>query len=205
MLELIPDFGVKLKNRYFNLKTIFIKLIYSLVFATLIAISANTFFYLPMTPVPITLQTLTVIFTSIILGKNLALLSTSIYIIAGILGLPVFADFKTGFLTLLGPTGGYIIGFIFASYFTACFFEIFSNKNKLERYSVLASSIIGILIIYFFGYLHFLGFLYPINKFAVTNNIFYQAYNMAIKPFIIPDILKMLMLSNFKLIYRKNF
>ena len=75
MLELIPDFGVKLKNRYFNLKTIFIKLIYSLVFATLIAISANTFFYLPMTPVPITLQTLTVIFTSIILGKNLALLA----------------------------------------------------------------------------------------------------------------------------------
>lgn len=205
MFELILDYDAKLENKHFDLKTIFIKLIYSIVFATLIAISANTFFYLPITPIPITLQTLTVIFTSIILGKNLALLSTSIYVIAGILGLPVFSGFKTGFLTLSGPTGGYIIGFIFASYFTACLFEIFSNKNKIERYSVLISGIIGILIIYFFGYLHFLGFLYSISKFTITNNIFYQAYIMAVKPFIIPDILKMLILSNFKLIYKEKF
>ena len=79
-------------------------------FAGATAVSAHIRIPLPFTPVPLTLQTLVVLVAGGLLGARLGALSQLEYILLGLLGLPVFT---TG--TLLGPTGGYIIGFVFAA------------------------------------------------------------------------------------------
>jgi biotin transport system substrate-specific component len=63
-------------------------------------------------PVPITLQTLFVPLAGLILGPRGGLLAMSLYLAAGCLGLPVFAGGKAGFAALLGPTGGFLLGFL---------------------------------------------------------------------------------------------
>ena len=67
---------------------------------------------LPFSPVPISLQTLFVLLAGLILGPKGGALAMLLYIMAGCLGLPVFVGGKSGIAALLGPTGGFLIGFV---------------------------------------------------------------------------------------------
>lgn len=71
---------------------------------------------IPWWPVPFTLQTLAVVLTGVALGSRLGLASQATYLLAGLAGAPVFAEFKAGPAALLGPTGGYLIGFLAMAY-----------------------------------------------------------------------------------------
>ena len=71
---------------------------------------------LPFTPVPVTGQTFGVLLTGALLGRNRGALAVLAYLSEGIAGLPVFAGGGAGILHLLGPTGGYLFGFIGAAY-----------------------------------------------------------------------------------------
>ncbi|MEO7122518.1 MAG: biotin transporter BioY [Lacisediminihabitans sp.] len=84
--------------------------------AGLIAIAAQL--SIALWPVPITGQTLAVLLVGSILGALRGTLATVLYAILGIVGLPVFSDASHGVNVVLGPTGGYIIGFIFAAALT---------------------------------------------------------------------------------------
>ncbi|MDR2442465.1 MAG: biotin transporter BioY [Deltaproteobacteria bacterium] len=66
----------------------------------------------PISPVPITLQTLFVLLTGLILGPKRGVYAMLIYLLAGAVGLPVFAGGKAGVAVLIGPTGGFLLGFI---------------------------------------------------------------------------------------------
>ncbi|MDR2442464.1 MAG: biotin transporter BioY [Deltaproteobacteria bacterium] len=66
----------------------------------------------PFSPVPITLQTMFVLLTGLILGSKRGVYAILIYILAGCVGLPVFAGGKAGLAVLIGPTGGFLLGFI---------------------------------------------------------------------------------------------
>ncbi len=79
-------------------------------FATLIWVGALV--AVPIGPVPITLQTLFIMLAGIILGPRAGTVTVLLYLIAGLVGLPVFSKGTGGFGVLLGPTGGYLIGFI---------------------------------------------------------------------------------------------
>jgi biotin transport system substrate-specific component len=72
----------------------------------------------PLWPVPITGQTLAVLLVGVTLGAVRGALSLALYAVLGIVGLPVFSDASAGWSVTAGPTGGYIIGFIFAAGFT---------------------------------------------------------------------------------------
>jgi biotin transport system substrate-specific component len=72
----------------------------------------------PLWPVPITMQTLAVLLVGVSLGAVRGALSMVLYAVLGIVGLPVFSDASSGFGVIAGPTGGYIVGFIFAAAFT---------------------------------------------------------------------------------------
>lgn len=76
---------------------------------------AQVYIYLPFTPVPITGQTLGVLLTGALLGSRYGTAVVATYVTEGLVGLPVFAGWKGGIITFLGPTGGYILGFIFAA------------------------------------------------------------------------------------------
>lgn len=76
------------------------------------ATAAAAYISIPMFPVPITLQTLVLMVGGAYLGPRLGGLSQVVYLILGIMGLPVFSGGKAGLGVVLGPTGGYLLGFI---------------------------------------------------------------------------------------------
>ena len=116
-------------------------------FAVLIAVGA--FIKIPISIVPITLQTLFVVMAGFILGKKKAFLSVLLYIMIGLLGLPIFAN-GGGIAYVLQPTFGYLIGFLVVSYLIGRF----SEKGK-DIKSMMIISIVGMLIIYMFGMIYF--------------------------------------------------
>ena len=195
------------------------KISYTLAFAMLMAISANAFVYLPFTPVPITMQVLTVLISAIALGSRLAFLSQLQYVLAGLLGAPVFAGFKSGLSALMGPTGGYIIGFLVAAFiagyiyennlFAAVkkFFGAAGSKNSVEHYdsrtiSMFISCAVGLLVIYSCSFIHLYGFIYITGKAAGLLDIFEKTLKLGVIPFAIIDFLKIMIIINLDKVFR---
>ena len=114
----------------------------------LLALLARLSIPVPFSPVPITGQTFGILFLGAVLGSRLGVLSVIAYILEGLVGLPVFAGGTAGFLYLLGPTGGYLIGFIPAVYLVGYLSEkIWTNKFI----ATIITMIFGTSIIFIFG------------------------------------------------------
>ena len=84
--------------------------------ASAIAVGARFSFDLPGTPVPQSAQTLAVLLVGVVLGRVWGPVSVGVYLLAGALGLPAFADGKSGLGVLVGPTAGYLAGFLVAAW-----------------------------------------------------------------------------------------
>lgn len=98
-------------------------------------------------PVPISLTNLVVYFSVILLGKRYGTLSYIVYLLIGLVGLPVFSKFQGGVAILVGPTGGYIIGFIFMAIIAGIFVEKFDGN----RFMYAVGMVLGTLVVYAFG------------------------------------------------------
>ena len=142
----------------------------------LIALSAKVRFLLPFSPVPITGQTFAVLMIGALLGSRRGSLAVLAYIIQGAAGMPVFA-FGGGFVVLLGPTGGYLMGFIPAAYLTGRLAE--KGWDRRIGTTVLAM-ILGNVVIYTCG-LFWLACLMGFSAKILTVGVY---------PFIIGDLLK---------------
>jgi biotin transport system substrate-specific component len=118
-------------------------------------------------PVPITAQTFAVLMLAALLGPRRAALCLLAYIAEGAAGLPVFAQGKAGFATLLGPTGGYLIGFVPAAYLVGLL-----ARNGWDRRisTTILVMIFGNAIIYAFGLL-WLSYLIGIRN-ALTPGLY---------------------------------
>lgn len=134
----------------------FIKILYRInpileifVFTLLTGFSAIISIHLPFTPVPITFQTLTVISSGFLLGKRKGTIAQIAYIFAGLLGIPWFSGMKSGFSAVLGPTGGYLIGFIFSAWVAGLLREKMQNFHKIIKIFIVG--LISNIIIYIFG------------------------------------------------------
>lgn len=92
-------------------------------------IALGSWISIPFVPVPFTLQTLFVLLSGVVM-RRYAVLPTGLYVLMGILGIPVFHSGSAGLGILLGPTGGYIFGFIPGAFITGIFFE---SRNRAER------------------------------------------------------------------------
>ncbi|HOU37192.1 MAG TPA: biotin transporter BioY, partial [Candidatus Omnitrophota bacterium] len=91
------------------------------IFMSLTVLSGFIRIPVPMSPVPVTMQTFFVLLSGAWLGGPLASASQIGYLALGILGAPVFSSFGSGFLYLAGPTGGYMAGFVLAAFITGRF------------------------------------------------------------------------------------
>ena len=86
--------------------------------ACLLGLSAQIKIALPWTPVPFTMQTFVVLLTGVLFGPSLALFSIMLYLISGMYLIPWFSGWNGGWLYMAGYTGGYLLGFIPAAFFT---------------------------------------------------------------------------------------
>ena len=137
--------------------------------------------------IPFTLQTFAIFLCLNILGAKKGLISVLIYILLGVVGLPVFSGFNGGIGALLNVTGGYIVGFGFSA---LAFWLITKTFNKKPRKIVnLIASFAGLIVCYIFGTLWYV-LLFVKNGDTVS---FTSALTICVLPFIIPDILKIVL------------
>ena len=146
----------------------------------ILAISAKI--KIPFYPVPMTMQTFVVLFLGISLGYKVALATVGLYLLEGILGLPVFSNSPErgiGLAYFTGPTMGYLIGFLFA-----CFFASFIKKN--DNYLIIfLKLILSVSAIYILGIL-WLGALIGWDK---------PIFELGVMPFLIAEIFKITLLT----------
>ncbi len=125
--------------------------------SVVIALFAQIAIRVPFSPVPITGQTFAVLLIGLLLGKNRGLLAVMTYLLEGAFGLPVFANAGFGPGHLIGPTGGYLIGFLPAVYFTA----LIAENNITPRmiiYTIALAAGTAIIFISGLGWLkHYVG------------------------------------------------
>ena len=110
-------------------------------------VSAYIIIPLPFSLSPLALQTLIVNLTGYVLNAKQAFMTMLVYLLVGLAGVPVFTGGSAGPGKLFGPTGGYIIGFLFTAVFLAYFI---GEKYSFKRYALLGC-VIGIPLIYVFG------------------------------------------------------
>ena len=155
------------------IKNVFIALIGTI----LLAISSKI--KIPFYPVPMTMQTLVVLFLGVALGWKLGVATVSLYLFEGIIGLPVFSgspEKGVGIVYFSGPTMGYLIGFLFTVFF-AGFFKF--NKNLLVNFILL---IFSVSFIYIFG-IFWLGSLIGWEK---------PLFQLGMQPFLLAELFKIL-------------
>ncbi len=126
------------------------KILISAFFAIAVAVSAQVRIPLPWTPVPITAQTIAVFTGAVILGRYWGGISFLIYIVLGMAGLPVFTGLKSGVAALLGPTGGYLIGFAMSAFLIG---------HLTDKYAVARKplNLLIIMLISNFAFVHLIG------------------------------------------------
>lgn len=102
---------------------------------------------LPFSPVPISFTNLAIYLSLYVLGMNGATISYLVYLLIGMVGVPVFSGFSGGFGKLAGPTGGYLIGFIFLTLIAGFLMKLFPGNKVMEAVGM----IVGTAVCYAFG------------------------------------------------------
>lgn len=166
-------------------------------FSALICVCAFVTIPLPFTPVPITLQTFAVSFAGIYLGKKYGVISVVTYISLGVAGLPVFSGMRSGAGMLIGPTGGFILGFAVSVFLIGLAYEQinkrFSNVNQTA--AITFSIVFGNVAMYICGISWYMN---------SVNAPFAAALAATVMPFILGDIFKLFLAVTLSRIFIKR-
>ncbi len=138
---------------------------------------------IPIGAIPISFTNFVIYLTVYLLGTKLGTLSYLIYLLLGAAGLPVFSAYSGGLAKLAGPTGGYLIGFIFMSVICG----IFIKKSQGKALFSILGMMIGTAVAYIFGTAWFMIESGSTLMYALTACVF---------PFLIGDGIKILLASN---------
>ncbi len=165
-----------------------------IIFLGSIALTISAKIKIPFYPVPMTMQTFVVLFLGISFGYKIGLTTISLYLLEGIVGLPVFANSPEkgiGLIYFTGPTMGYLLGFL-----TAVFLS--SKINSKDNFFIVSIKLIfAVSTIYILGIL-WLGILIGWEK---------PIFELGVKPFLLAEIFKIILLALItkKIIKIRNF
>ncbi len=140
---------------------------------------------IPFYPVPMTMQTFVVLFLGMTFGPKIGLATVSLYLLEGVLGFPVFANSPekgVGLIYFTGPTMGYLIGFLVAT-FLAGLFTIQNSKDN--RINIFFKLLFSVSFIYILGLL-WLGFLIGWDK---------PIFKLGAQPFLLAELFKLILLT----------
>ena len=151
------------------------RMVYAALMAALTA--AGAYIAIPIGPVPIVLQNLFVMLAGLLLGGRWGLISVGVYLLAGAVGLPVFAGGTGGIGKFVGPTGGYLLGFAAAAYLVGIISERGHGRLAVDILAMVA----GTLAVYAFG----VSWLKVVTGMSLS-----KAASVGMLPFLIGDALK---------------
>jgi biotin transport system substrate-specific component len=157
-------------------------------FTMLTAIAAQ--FTIPAKPVPFTLQTVMVVLAGAFLGARYGAFSQILYLTAGSIGLPIFAQGSFGFMALFGPTGGYLLSFPVAAFITGYLIE----KNKSYFFVTLSMLLANVFIL-------LMGTLF-LNTFYIKN--LYESIKYGVAIFSVWTVVKLFLTINIYYFVKKN-
>ena len=167
-----------------------IKLVFlALAGTVLLAISSKI--KIPFYPVPMTMQTFVVLFLGMSFGYKIGLATVSLYLLEGIIGLPVFSNSPEkgiGIVYFTGPTMGYLIGFLIAT-FLAGYFKFEGNLLNSFIKLLISVSTIYIFGVIWLGYL--IGWDKPIIQLGVTPFLLAEMFKIVILTLLAKNILKL--------------
>ena len=146
---------------------------------------------IPFYPVPMTMQTFVVLFLGMSFGYKIGLATVSLYLLEGIIGLPVFSNSPekgVGIIYFTGPTMGYLIGFLFAT-FLAGYFNFKVNVFYTFLKLIISVSVIYILGVFWLGNL--IGWDKPIIQLGVTPFLLAELFKIVILTLLAKNILKL--------------
>ena len=147
-----------------------------------IALTISAKIKIPFYPVPMTMQTFVVLFLGVSFGYKIGLASVGLYLLEGIIGLPVFSNSPekgVGLIYFTGPTMGYLVGFLSASFLAS------KINNKNNFLIVLTKLVIATSTIYILGLL-WLGTLIGWDK---------PIFELGAKPFLLAEVFKVILLA----------
>ena len=147
-----------------------------------VALTISAKIKIPFYPVPMTMQTFMVMFLGLSFGYRIGIATVSLYLLEGIIGLPVFSNSPergTGLVYFTGPTMGYLIGFLSACYIT----KFINQKDNFIK--IFSKLIISVSTIYILGIL-WLGTLIGWEK---------PVFNLGVYPFLLAELFKVILLS----------
>ena len=171
------------KNKVFNLTNLS-----TVLFGSILLIISSKI-KIDLYPVPMTLQPLAVLMIAMLYGRNLATATIGVYILQGLVGLPVFA-YGGGLMYIFGPTGGFIIGFLISGIVLG---ELADRGWGKRFITSIVCMLLGLLIIYFFGILQLTfikGFEYAILK-GFYPFLLGDLYKLLIAGILVPYIWKL--------------
>jgi biotin transport system substrate-specific component len=151
------------------------RMVYAALMAALTAVGA--YIAIPIGPVPIVLQNLFVMLAGLLLGGRWGVISIGVYLVAGAVGLPVFAGGTGGVGKFVGPTGGYLLGYVPAVFLIG----MISEKGRGRVIVDVLAMVAGSAIVYAFGV--------PWLK-VITGMSLSKAMAVGMLPFLIGDIIK---------------
>lgn len=163
-------------------------IVYVAMVAAITAVVSQITIVLPVTPVPVNLGVIGGYVGGVLLGPKKGALSQVVYVMLGAIGLPVFANFSGGLSRLVGHSGGFIIGYISIAYVVG----LLTTKKRSVIHLGLSLTV-GLLSCYLLG---LVWFMYVMQLNIAT------AFYMSILPFILFDILKIVMIT--PVLYKLN-
>lgn len=149
--------------------------------AAILCILAPISIPLAFSPVPITLGWFCIVMSGIVLGRKKGTICVLVYILLGAVGLPVFSGYTGGFQKILGPTGGYLWGYLFMVWLIGFFVELCTKNVKMMMVGAAAGAVLGGVVCYA------LGTLWMMLQLQMS---FMEALWSGVIPFVPLDLLK---------------
>ena len=163
---------------------------FALIFLGTIALTISAKLKIPFYPVPMTMQTFVVLFLGLAFGYKIGLATVGVYLLEGIIGMPVFSNSPekgVGLVYFTGPTMGYLIGFLFAVFFAG----YLNFKNNI--FIIFGKLIFSVSTIYLFGALWLgvlIGWDKPILKLGVTPFLLAELFKICLLVVLAKKIIK---------------